>query len=450
MADLLEESKKYLKQKNSYKPESKNRYEKFRLRYEMLNDNYKSQVVRHLANIYTKANEVGLDRQIDLTNNIYKTIVYKISRVYNFGVNREFSSEDTELMYKVNRIDKILKQANRYLNAFNDLLLQVSWDFENDKPRLIFRYPHKTRVSLDDNDNPKEVEYLVSIEDKKEKWAYWTKEDHYYKIYDGETFIIEYPDGNENGINPYQELPFVFMQNGFRDGFFFDQYTGDDLIYITLDNAVYNTFKNYLIKWQTFKQLWVTGSNIGAIQGQMLDPSTAITVNGEDAKLGLLDLTANLEQLENTLMNSANNVALNYNISPSQFRMTSQVSSGFALQMENTALDNFTISQQYDFVDYEKELFRLMSVVSEKDLGTMDITFNKPTYKESRQTEIETIAKEIELGIKSPIKVIQERNNISEDDAKEIFEQNLKERNQLNEKFNKQAPTVDINLDDGV
>ena len=427
----------------------KTRIEKFTDRYNMLNDNFDYMVHNHLINIYSKANDLKLNKQLDLTNNIYKTIVTKISRVYSFGVNRTFSNETAKELYKELQIDKIMKEANMYVNAFNDVLLQVSWNYKLNKPRLIFRYPHKTKVILDEYDNPKEVEYFVEVMDsKKEKWAYWSEDEHYYKIYDGDKFTVEYLEDNEDGRNPYGALPFVFMQNGFRDGLFFDQYSGDDLVYITLDNAVYNTFKNYLIKWQSFKQLVVTGSNIGELEGQLLDPSTALTASGDNVNIDLLDLTADLSQLRETLQDSANAVAINYNISPSQFRMTSQVTSGFAMQMENASLDEFTKEQQQDFIGYEKELFKLLTIISEVEGSSINsdfaIEFNEPTYSEAKEVRLDNYVKEIDLGLKSPSEILAEIKKIPVEEAKRLLDENISERNRL---YNRVEAGTQLNFD---
>jgi hypothetical protein len=408
----------------------------------MLNDNFASQVGRHLTEIYTKAAEIRLDKQLDLTNNIYKTIITKISRVYSFGVQREFTDDNTAMLYEDMQINKIMKEANFFCNAFNDILIQVGWNYKENKPRLIFRYPHKTEVVLDEYDQPKEVEYFVeSINETKEKWAFWSESEHYYKIYDGEEYRIEYPADNEEGVNPYGVLPFIFIQNGFRDGKFFDEYTGQDLVSITLDNAVYSTFKNYLLKWQSFKQLIVTGDNIGAFSGQILDPSTALTASGTDVKVDILDLQSDLSQLDTTIQNAANNVAINYNISPSQFRMTGQVSSGFALKMENKALDEFTLEQQHDFKRYEQELFNMLALVIEKESGTnigeMTVRINEPTYDESPSAEIDTYTKKIDLGLTSVTEAIAMERGITKEEATVILDENLTERNKVYEKVNR-------------
>jgi len=416
----------------------------------MYNDNFEGQVKTHLSAIYTKAGTLRLDKQLDLTNNIFKTIVCKISRAYSFGITREFTDENNEQVYKDLSINKTMKEANRYLNAFNDVLLQVSWDYSTNKPRLIFRLPHKTKVELDEYDRPKEVEYFISKcgdGDKKEKWAYWSATEHYYKIYDGEEVSVEYPEGNEEGTNPYKVLPFVFMQNGFRDGVFFDEYSGDDLAYITLDNSVYSTFKNYLIKWQSFKQLVVTGSNLGELKGQVMDPSTALTASGQDVDISLLDLQADLKQLDETLQSAANNVAINYNISPSQFRLTGNVSSGFAMKMENKPLDEFTEEQQDDFRNYELALFKLLQIVSEvnksKITGGLVVTFNKPSYAEAKTDKLAANTTEIDLGLKSASEIIAEERNITIDEAKGILTANLAERNTV---YNKVEVNSGLNL----
>ena len=346
------------------------RRDKFYFRYRMMQDDYLDQVTKRLNEIYTKSHEIKLDKQTDMTNNIFKTVVEEISRVYSFGVSRETDNETMKDIINSGLVDKVMKQANKYVNAFNDVLLQVSWNEKTMQPKFIFRLPHKTEVVIDDYDNIIEVEYLVEIQDDgKEKWAYWSEKEHYYKIKNIATGTFEKSviNGNDNGLNPYGVLPFVSMKNGFRDGTFWDTFKGDDLVAITLDNAVYSTFRNYMIKWQSFKQIIVTGENVGAIKGQVLDPSQALTAEGNDVKIDVLDLQANLKELRETIESQATNVAINYNISPSQFRMTGQVSSGFSLQMENVNLDEFNQEQQLDYIDYEKELYKLLVTVGNEE-----------------------------------------------------------------------------------
>lgn len=422
------------------------REQRFYYRYQMYNDNYRDLVLRRMLQIYPKAYDILLTAQIDLTNNIFKKIINRISRVYAFGCDRIIEDEKTKEVYKQLNVASFMIEADKKLNAFNDLVIQVAWDYKNNKPALIFRYPHELEIDVDQFGNVEEVEYLVEKTKDGEKWAYWSNEEHYYKVYDKKgNHKKEMLDDNENGINPYGVLPFVFMNNQFRDSHcFFDEYGGDDLVNITLDNSIYSTFKNYLIKWQSFKQIVVTGSNVGAISGQMLDPSQALTATGQDVDIKLLDLQSDIKQLNDVLQDSANQVALNYDISPQSFMMTQQVSSGFALQMQNIALDERTKLKQKDFVEYENELNKLLLLVARVNgliLKENDfvITINEPTYPKSEQEQMDIWTKEIELAIKSPVEILAESSNLSIEDAQIKLQQNIAKRNELYNKVQVQA-----------
>ena len=422
------------------------RRDKFYYRYMMYNDDYYYQIYSRLLEMFSPTVSLKLHKQIDMTNNIYKTIVNQISRVYSFGVNREVEDENTLNLIRNGSIQKAMKQANRYVNAFNDVLLQVGFNEKTNQPKFIFRLPHKTEVKTDGDDNLIEVEYFIEkLEGNSEKWAYWSDSEHYYKIYDPskQEFKIEYAEGNEEGINPFKELPFLVMQKGFRDGDFWDVTTGDDLIEITRDNAVYSTFSNYMKKMQSFKQIYIVGKEISGITGQLLDPSSAITVNAEDATLGVLDLQSDLKGLAEAIEQNAIKVASNYNISPSSFKLSGIPSSGFALKMENTKLDEETIEMQMDFLGYEKELFRLIAIVSDnynvKYSDNVNITINEPSYQESRADTLSNYEKSINLGIKSPIEIIQSEKEINEDEAIKLYNENIKYRNEANNRLNSNA-----------
>lgn len=421
----------------------------FARRYEMLNDNYKDQVKKRLLEIYSKASLLNMDKQLDMTNNVYKMIVNKISRVYNAGVDRVFSNDGMAELYETVKIDKYMNQANRLVNALNDVLIQVSWNTETNLPILTFRYPHRTKVVTDAHGKPLEVEYLISSDNTTERWAFWSITEHYYKDYKADgSFDVVMIDGNENGVNPYGVLTFVFMQNGFRDGYFWDMYTGNDMVECTLDMAVYNTFKNYMIKWQSFKQIIVQGSNVGAISGQVLDPSQALTAEGENIKIDVLDLQANLKELQEVIDHQMTNLAINYNISPSQFRLTGEVSSGFALQMENAQLDEFTQGQQSDFIGYEQSLNRLIVIVGNTEgnnysADNFEVTFNEIQYSIDPSTNVSVQASRISLGIDNQVSIIAKELNITEDEAMAAYQENIRIRNLSNQKL--PAPTLDAN-----
>jgi len=426
------------------------RRKKFKLRYEMYNDNYHDQVVTKLGQIYQAMTQLKLDVQINDNNNLYKQVVNTISNVYSFGVSREFSDENVQELYDTLRVDKTMTQANKYLNAFNDVILQVSWDFNKDIPMLMLRLPHTTEVKYVAG-VVQSVQYFVKYigeENKKERWAYWSDTEHYYIDKTEDRDVKVAIAGNEDMVNPFGVLPCVFMNNGWRDESFWDTYTGDDLTGGTITLAVHLTFLNHIIKTQSFKQLVGSGDNVEELLGQVLDPLSVLRLTGQNTKLEALDLQSNYEMLNKVIQDLANNIAVNYNVSPAQFRMTSQVSSGFALKMENLKLDKFTVEQQQDFKVYEKELFTLLNTVSEVygeklALGTISVDFVEPIHPISTKEQVEVDRQRIELGLTSSAKIlIRDNPDLSEEDAEQLVNDNLAKRNEMLNKVN--SPTLPL------
>lgn len=201
-----------------------------------------------------------------------------------------------------------------------------------------------------------------------------------------------------------------------------------------------------MIKWQSFKQLALLSRSMSSINGQALDPAQPLMIQGEDVELQLLDLQANLTQLHSVIQAQSEIVAVNYNISPSQFRMTSQVSSGYALQMENKALDEFVVQQQDDFVKYEQQLFKLMkAIVPNSVVGELNgVIFKPPSYSEAPNVKIDTQIKKVELGTVSPVEIIAVERDVDLERAEEIYSKNIQDRNRANERLNTNSFTVDL------
>jgi len=429
---------------------AKNRLEKFKLRYEMYNDNYREQIIWKLGEIYRAFSQLKLDVQINDNYNIYKQVVNAISNVYSFGVDREFDNDAIGELYNKLRINKTMAQANRYLNAFNDLLIQVSWDDKKQQPKIMLRLPHNTEVEWEQNE-VKSVKYFVEMtDDNEELWAYWSDEEHYYVLRGKEADKKIAIKDNEEMVNPFGTLPFVFMHNGWRDENFWDMFTGDDLTGGTIDMAVHLTFLNHLIKTQSFKQLVGKGDNVGELLGQVLDPLSVLTLTGQNTEIDVLDLQANYEQLHKVAQDLANNIAVNYGISPSQFRMTGSVSSGFALQMENMKLDRFTVEQQQDFKVYEQELFGMIKMVSDyygSSLGDGDmfVDFVEPNYPTSEAEQLTIDQTKIDMGLTKTVDIMIKRNpDLTEEEAKALVAENLNARNDMLNKTANISITTDI------
>jgi hypothetical protein len=417
------------------------RLTKFKRRYDMYGDNFDGQVISKLGRIYRAFAQLKLDVQLNTNNNLYKQVVNSISNVYSYGVVRTFDNDVFSELYSDIRIDKTLAQANRYLNAFNDALIQIGWDEKLARPKLMLRLPHMTEVDYSQGE-VQAVRYFVDMvgKDKKtERWAYWSADEHYYLDRSGGDDKVVAVEDNEEMVNPFGVLPFVYLHNGWRDESFWDNHKGDDLTGGTIDMAVHLTFLNHIIKTQSFKQLVGKGDNVGELLGQILDPLSVLTLTGQNTEIQVLDLQSNYEQLQRTIDSLANNLAVGYGISPSQFRMTGQTSSGFALQMENIRLDRFTREQQQDFKEYEQQIFEMLKVVNgyygTELVGEMTIDFAEPSYPIPRGEQLTIDQQAIDLGLTAPHKVLVRNNpDLTEEQARVDIDDNINARNEMLDK----------------
>jgi hypothetical protein len=152
-------------------------------------------------------------------------------------------------------------------------------------------------------------------------------------------------------------------------------------------------------------------------------------------------MQSNYEQLHRVITELGNELAINYGISPNQFRMTSQVSSGFALQMENIRLDRNTLEQQAEFKGYERELFNMIRLVSEyyskKIDDTFNIDFKEPFYPTDKTTSTQNNKELIDLGLISSAEILMNENpDLTEAEAIIKVKNNLSARNEMLQRIN--------------
>jgi hypothetical protein len=183
------------------------------------------------------------------------------------------------------------------------------------------------------------------------------------------------------------------------------------------------------------------GDRIDGLNGQILDPLSILTLNGDNTEISVLDMQSNYEQLHRVITELGNELAINYGISPNQFRMTSQVSSGFALQMENIRLDRNTFEQQQEFKGYERELFNMIRLVSEyyskKIDDTFNIDFKEPFYPTDKTTSTQNNKELIDLGLISSVEILMNENpDLTEAEAIIKVKNNLSARNEMLQRIN--------------
>jgi len=441
------------------------RITKFARRKQMLNDNFYAQVEQELGNVIVSADDTGLIDQIDDTNNLFRMVVEEISKVYDVEPQREFSTnkteqEEMETLYKELDTTEILEQSNVYMNAFNDVLIQVGFNDDDKKFTLKLRTPENTIVVADDDLKPEEV-YIYGGKGKSDDkdmqiWYGYTK-DNVFKLYvdtpndvlgHESTDRLPLKDGGEID-NSLGFLPFIPIHKGFRDDSFWQIYKGDDLVKGNIQVAIKLTILNQLIKFQSFKQLVATSEAKQSLDGIALDPASVIYLFGEGSDIKTLDLESNYKMLWDTINEINQNIATNYKISGNMFKMTGTPSSGFSLLMENIKLDSFVGKQQKYYKKIEQDLFNLFKKMDDKmSLGiikgdNLKTNFGELPYPKSDKELLDEQEKAISIGLTNAVAIIQKEKGVDEDEAMKIYKENIEYRNMANENLNK--PTLDEN-----
>jgi len=323
---------------------------------------------------------------------------------------------------------------------------------KNNNFTVKLRRPDNTIVIFDDDMEMTAVYVYIGDNDNLQTWYGYTKEEMFkIEVSRSEDVLsednIKYPqEGKDTTLNVLGFIPFIPIHNGFRDDEFWQMYKGDDLVKGTVQVAIKLTFLNHLIKMQSFKQLVASGSNLQQLNGAVIDPQTILFLEGQDTSITTLDLESNYKALWETIQSINNNIALNYKISPNMFRMTGSISSGYALKMENLRLDKFITKQQNRYKNIETKLFNMLKKIDDVlSLGhiksdKMSVSFPLNQYPVTKQEDLENKEKEITLGLDNQVNIIMKRDGIEEDEAVEVYAENIRVRNESNKQLN--TPTL--------
>jgi len=446
------------------------RITKFARRKQMLDDNFYAQVEEELGNVIVSSDDTGLIDQIDDTNNLFRMVVEEISKVYDIEPEREFSTNETdqglmEELYKDLEVTEILEQSNIFMNAFNDVLIQVGFNNDTKEFTLKLRTPENTIVKVNDDLELEEV-YIYGgkggEDDKKDMqvWYGYTKDSVFKLLVDTANDVLIHSDDRlplkTDGTidNPLGFLPFIPIHKGFRDDSYWQMYKGDDLVKGNIQIAIKLTILNQLIKFQSFKQLVATSETSQNLDGITIDPASVIYLFGEGSDIKTLDLESNYKMLWDTINEINQNIATNYKISGNMFKMTGSPSSGFSLLMENIKLDSFITKQQKYYKKIEQNLFDLFKKMDEKmDIGiikgdNLKTNFQSQSYPKSDKDILDEQEKSIELGKTNMVKILMDEKGIDEDEATLMYTENIKVRNLANQKFTPPTPSVNLPIEE--
>ena len=300
----------------------------------------------------------SLQSEIPLyTTNLTKRIIKRISLVYKDAPVRQ---EDERFKEYGGRKDYEMKQFERLHNLLGTLAVRVCF-----KQGRLVRVPvleYEPIFDHNDSVHPVAVVYPLShpvssrSDSAEELFAYWSDTEHY--ILNGKGHIIKV---NEDNVNPYGVLPFIFLQP-------------DTLVDEHWNNGAFDIAeanKQVDIAMTMLQHHIRSAGGQFVINGRVDAKNIEIGLNKvvvlEDGTMSNISANTNITNIIEGIKFQLQQVASNHHIS-FDFGVNGS-KSGVALKIENLELLESREDATEQFRDIERELYSLESRVLEVEAG---------------------------------------------------------------------------------
>ncbi|OQB57129.1 MAG: hypothetical protein BWX98_01618 [Candidatus Aminicenantes bacterium ADurb.Bin147] len=425
-------------------------------------DDYEDLILAAMKKEYHPDNYRRLRYHVNPSQNILKRVVNEISMVYKAPAQRglfsaageEIESDRYTQILAETKIGQKMKKANRYTNLENETMIFVT--VRGGKIVYDVLTPNLVTVVQDEDDptRARAIVYRVDLAntpgETEPRYYYWDDQGT-HSILD-KNFVERQPIYTPENY-PYRDaegqpvMPFVVIHRNDPDGSFWDQDTGNDLYNSTILIGVKMSMFDYYFKAASFKQIYIrTEGDVPS--DQVMDISTALVVRGDHAEVGVLDIQANLKQLQDALVFQINSIINNYGISADQWTVSVSELSGRALKIKNRALLEAREEQLPTYLDAEKDLFDITRIVNNAHLpdklpedAEFGITFGEIEYPEEPAADLRQKREELRAGIISLGAFYRHFNPDVEDDTE--AEQTIIKNLEKLAKLRQQHPTLD-------
>jgi hypothetical protein len=317
---------------------------------------------------------------LDTSQNIFRRIVRETCTVYKEGAQRQLmtlSVDGKAEPVEVPRYGEILKQVDMDMRmAEAHRLAKAAWVCflrprvvpSTGEMRLDLITPDIAHVDLKDDDPfaMKGFGYMVSGRDKRENigtwWVYYT--DEQIRYLDSTGVEVENPFSDDlDTTNPYGVIPVVPFFCTSPSIEFWDTNWNKDAVRANYIIGVLNTYINYLVKTQSFKQIAFSGTVGPDVLNAISDPLYPLVVP-EGATAAVLDLNTQLAAIDQVIKGKVMAIANNYGISSENFSVTGTLASGYALKIANRSLEEIRSADKIVAVRTEDALFNLIRLIN--------------------------------------------------------------------------------------
>jgi hypothetical protein len=199
--------------------------------------------------------------------------------------------------------------------------------------------------------------------------------------------------------------------------------------------GVLNTYVNYLVKTQSFKQVVFSGQVGPAVLSAISDPLYPFLLP-EGSTAATLDLNTQLSAIDEVIRGKIMAIANNYGISNENFTVTGTAASGYSLRVANRALEEIREFDKTVAWKCEHDLFDLIRLINntsgaEAIPEELELKWNpgEISYPPTMQEEQSRWEFEFKYGIRNQVDyLMKEDPELEREDAMEMLQQ-VKEEN---------------------
>lgn len=401
-------------------------------RVRMFNNDWTDLLDRELKRQFHEKTYPKVALMRDTSMNIFRRIVREICTVYREAATRTIAGvspekqDELDALYKTLRIDQTMQVAHRYAKAATMSFLVVRRVAGED--RLVLRVLTPDQVCVEVNaDDPTLIEQFAYasevLVDKKPRtiWTVYTRDARWFCGESGrilkdaeldKVFGVEGAAAIREGefVNVYETIPVVAFPAEFQVRSFWNEDWNRDAYEANLLIGLLNTYENYLVKTQSFKQIVISADKVSeTLKDSILDPVFPM-LTGAGAQVTTLDLNTQLAAIDQVIRGKVAGIANNYGISQENFALTTQAQSGFSLKIANQSLQDIRAADIPLCESVEHALYRVIAQVANvEELGDFDpeadLTFNpgEVSWPEEWATEQTRWEFEFKNGIASPV-----------------------------------------------
>ena len=322
--------------------------------------------------------------------NMTSRLINRISLVYKDAPIREIENDnyfDLTMMKNVK-----MKHFERMHNLLGTMAVQVGWHNDRFKYQPIINF--EPIFSPDDPLNPIAITYLLPkatadlySQSTPDEFMYWDAENHFIFNEKGKITSI-----NDDNINPYGVLPFIFMQPVTM----IDEFWNEGAMDIPMANRqvdIAMTMLQHHIR--SAGGQWVVEGRIDANEVQLgLNKILAV----EGGTVSNISAGVNIESIMSGIKFQLQQVAQNHHIT-FDFGMSGS-KSGVALRMENLELLEAREDEVEKWKFAEKQIYNIERIIAQVEAGVILPEMMKINYDEVEFPDADMEMKEWEWKFK--------------------------------------------------